>query len=79
MNRLITGMILIVAILIVIPLQAYAASPTETVEAGVNNVLKTLADPAFKAKPRDVKIAEVDNIIGEVYVGSVHAERLVIN
>jgi phospholipid transport system substrate-binding protein len=67
MNRLITGMILIVAILTVIPLQAYAATAKETVEAGVNKVLKTLADPAFKAKPRDVKITEVGNIIGEVF------------
>jgi phospholipid transport system substrate-binding protein len=67
MNRLITGMILIVAILTVIPLQAYAATAKETVEAGVNKVLKTLADPVFKAKPRDVKITEVGNIIGEVF------------
>jgi phospholipid transport system substrate-binding protein len=67
MNRLITGMILIVAILIVIPLQAYATTAKETVEAGVNKVLKTLGDPAFKAKPRDVKITEVGNIIGEVF------------
>ena len=67
MNRLITGMILIVAILIVIPLQAYAATAKETVEVGVNKVLKTLGDPAFKAKPRDVQITEIGNIIGEVF------------
>jgi O-antigen ligase len=34
MIRPITGTILILAILIVIPFQAYAATPKETVEAG---------------------------------------------
>jgi phospholipid transport system substrate-binding protein len=52
---------MIFAILIVVPSQAYAATPKETVEDGVNNVLKTLGDPAFKAKPKDEQI----NIVGE--------------
>ena len=61
MKRSITGIIMIFAILIVVPSQAYAATPKETVEDGVNNVLKTLGDPAFKAKPKDEQI----NIVGE--------------
>ena len=36
-------------------------------ESGVNKVLKALGDPAFKAKPRDVKITEIGNIIGKVF------------
>ena len=67
MQRQITGWILIVAVFIVMPFQAYAASAKETVETGVNKVLKTLSDPAFKAKPKDVKITEIGNIIGEVF------------
>jgi phospholipid transport system substrate-binding protein len=67
MKRQITAMILIVAVLIVMPFQAYATSAKETVETGVNKVLKTLSDPTFKAKPRDVKITEIGNIIGEVF------------
>ena len=67
MYRLITGMLLIQAILIVIPLQGFAATPKETVETGVNKVLKTLGDQSFKAKPRDVKIDEIGNIIGAVF------------
>ena len=66
MNRSITGIIVILAILIVLPFQAYAATPKETVEDGVNNVLKTLGDPAFKAKSKDEQInivgAEIDKI-----------------
>jgi phospholipid transport system substrate-binding protein len=60
-------MLLIQAILIVIPLQGFAATPKETVETGVNKVLKTLGDQSFKAKPRDVKIDEIGNIIGAVF------------
>ena len=67
MQRQIVAMILIVAVLIVMPFQADAASAKETVETGVNKVLKTLGDPTFKAKPRDVKITEIGNIIGEVF------------
>jgi len=29
--------------------------------------VKTLGDPDFKTKPRDVKITEIGNIIGEVF------------
>jgi phospholipid transport system substrate-binding protein len=37
------------------------------VESGVNKVLKTLGDPTFKTKPKDVKIKEIGDIIGEVF------------
>jgi len=67
MKRQIIAMILMVAVLMVIPFQAYAASAKETVETSVNKVLTTLGDPAFKAKPKDAKITEIGNIIGEVF------------
>jgi len=67
MNRRITGWILIFAFLLVIPLQAFAATPKETVETGVNKVLKTLSDPAFKAKSKDQQIADVSAEIESVF------------
>jgi len=67
MNRRFTGWILILAILIVLPLQAYAATPQETVETGVNKVLKTLSDPAFKAQPKDQKITAISAEIESVF------------
>jgi phospholipid transport system substrate-binding protein len=67
MNKRFSGLIVIFAILMAIPLQGYTATAKETVETGVNNVLKTLGDPAFRAKPEDAKIEEVGNIIGEVF------------
>jgi len=66
MNKRFAGLILIFAFLIMIPLQGYAATPMETVETGVNKVLKTLSDPAFKAKPKEQQItaisAEIENV-----------------
>ena len=67
MNRSITGIIVIFAILIVLPFQTYAATPKETVEDGVNNVLKTLGDPDFKAKPKDEQIAVVGAEIDKIF------------
>ncbi len=63
MNKQITGVILTLAILLVIPLQGLAATPKETVETGVNKVLKTLGDPAFKAKPKDQQIATIGGFV----------------
>ena len=67
MSRFVPRLILILAILMLIPLQVYASTPKETVETGVNKVLKTLADPAFKAKSNDAKVTEIGNVIGEVF------------
>ncbi len=51
----------------ILPFQAYAATPKETVETGVNKVLKTLTDPAFKAKTKEVKIKEVSDIVSNIF------------
>ena len=67
MNRLISRLILIPAILIVIPLQSHAATPKETVETGVNKLLKTLGDPAFKAQSKDQQIATIGTEIEHVF------------
>ncbi len=67
MNRLISRLILIPAILIVIPLQSHAATPKETVETGVTKLLKTLGDPAFKAKSEDERIAIIGTEIETVF------------
>jgi phospholipid transport system substrate-binding protein len=67
MNKQITGVILTLAILLVIPLQGLAATPKETIETGVNNLLKTLGDPAFKAKSKDQQIATIGTEIETVF------------
>ena len=67
MKRQITGLILIVVVLIVMPFQVYAATPKETVEAGVTKLLKTLGDPAFKAKSEAERIAIIGTEIETVF------------
>ena len=62
-----SGLILIFAVLMVIPLQSDAATPKETVESGVNNLLKTLSDPAFKAQTKDQQIATLGVQIEKVF------------
>jgi phospholipid transport system substrate-binding protein len=67
MNRKYVGLMLGLAILLVIPIQALAATPKETVEAGVNNLLKTLGDPSFKTKAKDERLALMKTQIGAVF------------
>jgi phospholipid transport system substrate-binding protein len=66
MNKRFIGLLIILAMCVILPLQGYAATPKETVETGVNKVIKTLGDPAFKAKTKDEQISiigkEIDNI-----------------
>ena len=67
MNKRFIGLFLILAICLMLPLQSYAATPKETVETGVNNLLKTLGDPAFKAKSKDEQVAELGTQIEKVF------------
>ncbi len=67
MNRRFTGVILIFAVLLIIPLQGYAATPKETVETGVNKVITTLSDPTFKAKAKDEQIAQIGKEIDSIF------------
>jgi len=67
MKRRFTGVILILALLLMIPLQGYAATAMETVEKGVNKLLATLGDPAFKAQTKDAQIAQLGDEINAIF------------
>ena len=67
MNKQFTVLILILSFLLLIPLQGFGATPKETVETAVNGILKTLGDPAFKAKPKDQQIAIIGEEIEKVF------------
>jgi len=58
---------LILAVLMMMPLQSFAATPKETVENGVNKMIATLGDPAFKAKAKDVQIAQIGEDINAIF------------
>ena len=67
MKKRYTGAILIFTVLLMIPLHSYAATPKETVETGVNKVIATLGDPAFKAKAKDAQIAQIGEEIDSIF------------
>ena len=61
------GVVLIFTVLLMIPLQSFAATPKETVETGVNKLIATLGDPAFKAKAKDEQIAQIGEEIELIF------------
>ena len=67
MNKRFTGFIIMFAIFLMIPFYSHAASPKETVETGVNEVLANLTDPAFKAKSKDEQITAIGTIIDKIF------------
>ncbi len=67
MNGRYTGVVMILAVLLMIPLQGYAATPKETIETGVNKLLATLSDPAFKAKAIDEQVAQIGEVIDTIF------------
>jgi len=67
MTRQFTGVVLIIAILLMIPLHGFAATPMESVKAGVDKVLATLTDPAFKAKSKDQQLVQLTDAINTIF------------
>ena len=67
MNNRFNGLLVVLAICLILPLQGYGATPGETVENGVNKVLQTLGDPTFKAKPKDEQIAVIGKEIDHLF------------
>lgn len=67
MNKLFTGTIVILAVVLMIPLHGFAATPMETVKTGVDKVLATLTDPAFKSKSKDEQVTELTQVVGTIF------------
>ena len=67
MNKRFIGVFMILAIGVLLPFQGYAAAPQETVETGVNKILETLGDSAFKAKAKDEQIATISKEIEHIF------------
>jgi phospholipid transport system substrate-binding protein len=68
MKRRHIGLILILlAVLLISPLQVYADGAKATVEAQINKMLAKMQQPAFKELPRDAKLAEIQKVINEIF------------
>ena len=67
MSRQFTGVILIIAMVLMVPLHGFAATPMEAVKTGVDKVLATLTDPAFKAKSKDQQLVQLTDAINTIF------------
>jgi phospholipid transport system substrate-binding protein len=67
MDKRFIGLFMILAMCLLLPLQGFAATPMETVEKGVDTVIKTLGDPAFKAKTKEDQIAVIGKEIDHIF------------
>jgi len=67
MNRKFTGVLVILAVVLVLPLQGYAATPMETIKTGVNEVIAKLSEPGFKSQAKDVQISQLSDLINTIF------------
>jgi phospholipid transport system substrate-binding protein len=59
--------IILLAVLLIFPLQAFAAGAKDTVEAQIDKMLAKMQTPEFKGLERDAKLAEINQIINQVF------------
>jgi phospholipid transport system substrate-binding protein len=59
--------VILLAIMMLLPLEALAAGAKETVETQINKMLARMQESSFKGLARDAKIAEIEKIINEVF------------
>jgi len=59
--------LILLAVLLILPLQVHADGAKATIETQINKMLVKMKEPAFKELSRDAKLAEVRNVINEVF------------
>jgi phospholipid transport system substrate-binding protein len=67
MKRRLLVLNLLLLILIALPLNLYAGSPTDAVKGEVDKIISKLRDPAFKQKSKEEKIAGIREIINQIF------------
>ncbi|MGD9080199.1 MAG: ABC transporter substrate-binding protein [Desulfobacterales bacterium] len=59
--------IILLVVLLILPLQGFAAGAKDTVEAQINKMLAKMQTPEFKGLERNAKLNEISAIINEVF------------
>ncbi|MGD1970777.1 MAG: ABC transporter substrate-binding protein [Desulfobacterales bacterium] len=59
--------VILLAMILLLPLEVFASSAKDTVEAQINKMLARMQESSFKALSRDAKIDEIEKIIAEVF------------
>jgi phospholipid transport system substrate-binding protein len=68
MKKKLVGLhIMVLAVLLILPLQVYAADAKATVETQINKMLARMQEPSFKEQSRDAKLADIRKIINEIF------------
>jgi phospholipid transport system substrate-binding protein len=68
MKRKFIGLnVILLAVLLILPLQVHADGAKATIEGQIDKMLVKMKEPAFKELSRDAKLAEIRKIINEVF------------
>ena len=67
LKKLIGLNILLLAVLLILPLQGFAAGAKDTVAGQIDKMLAKMQTPEFKGLERDAKLNEISTIINEVF------------
>jgi phospholipid transport system substrate-binding protein len=68
MKRKLIGLsIILLAVLLILPLQVHADGAKAVIETQIDKMLAKMKEPAFKELSRDAKLAEVRKVINEVF------------
>ena len=55
------------SVLLILPVQVYAADAKATVEAQIDKMLARMKEPSFKEQSHDAKLADIRKIINEIF------------
>lgn len=66
-RNIVLNIIVLLAVLLILPSVVMAGDAKETVETQVNKMLTKMKTPEFKGMQRDAQLAEITNIINEVF------------
>ena len=68
MKRKFIGLnIILLAVLLILPLQVFAGGAKDTVKGQIDKMLAKMQTPEFKGMQKDAKLTEISNIINEVF------------
>jgi phospholipid transport system substrate-binding protein len=68
MKRKFIGLnIILLAVLLILPLQVLAGGAKDTVKGQIDKMLAKMQTPEFKGMQKDAKLTEISNIINEVF------------
>jgi phospholipid transport system substrate-binding protein len=59
--------VILLAMMLLLPMEVFATGAKDTVEAQINKMLARMQEPSFKGLSRDAKIVEIEKIIEEVF------------